>query len=105
MTSELGILNFIHCFLKFNIQAMDFKCCYFQYPPQQVIAMKSTWEYEQGPESSNLTGIISMVSPFDGYHRGTLISRIHVTNDWDITGAADMNLDTRKYTLILEGVV
>lgn len=62
------------------------------------------WEYEQGPESYNLTGIISMVSPFDGYHMGDLSSWVHVTSDWDITGAADLNLDTRKYTLILEGV-
>lgn len=66
--------------------------------------MKSTWEYEQGPESSNLTGMIFMVSPFDGYRKGALISRIHLSNDWNITGAADVNLDTRKYTLILEGM-
>lgn len=79
-------------------------CYCLQYYPQQIIDLKSTWEYEQGPESSNLTGIVSLVSPFDGYRKGALISRVHISNDWDITGAADMNLDTRKYTLILEGM-
>ncbi|PNF28889.1 hypothetical protein B7P43_G03854 [Cryptotermes secundus] len=74
-----------------------------QYYPQQIITLKSTWEYEQGPESTNLTGIVSLVSPFDGYRKGSLLCRVHMSNEWDITGAADMNLDTRKYTLILEG--
>jgi hypothetical protein len=78
-------------------------CYCFQYYPQQIIAFKSTWEYEQAPESSNLTGIVSVVSPFEGYRKGALIARVHMSNEWDITGAADMNLDTRKYTLILEG--
>jgi len=82
---------------------MDF-LSYLQYYPQQIVTLKSTWEYEEGPDSSNITGIVSMVSPFDGYRKGTLISRVHVNSDWDITGAADMNIDTRKYTLILEGV-
>ncbi|XP_069692884.1 uncharacterized protein Apoltp isoform X2 [Periplaneta americana] len=74
-----------------------------QYHPQQILTVKSTWEYERSTESSNLTGVVSMVSPFDGYQKGALISRVHINKDWDITGAADMNLDTRKYTLILEG--
>jgi hypothetical protein len=82
---------------------MDLYYC-FQYYPQQIIALKSTWEYEQAPESSNLTGIVSVISPFEGYRKGALIARVHMNNDWDITGAADMNLDTRKYTLILEGM-
>jgi len=74
-----------------------------QYYPQQIVTLKSTWEYEEGPDSSNITGIVSMVSPFDGYRKGALISRVRVSSDWDITGAADMNIDTRKYTLTLEG--
>ena len=74
-----------------------------QYYPEQVIMLKSTWEYEQGPESSNLTGIMSMISPFDGYQKGSLVSRAHVSKNWDITGAADLNFDTRKYTIILQG--
>jgi hypothetical protein len=84
-------------------QVIDFSSS-FQYYPQHIITLKSTWEYEEGPESSNITGIVSMVSPFDGYRKGALISRVRVSSDWDITGAADMNIDTRKYTLVLEGV-
>lgn len=82
---------------------MDF-LSYLQYYPQQIVTLKSTWEYEEGPDSSNITGIVSMVSPFDGYQKGALICRVRVSSDWDITGAADMNIDTRKYTLTLEGV-
>jgi hypothetical protein len=76
----------------------------FQYYPQQIITLRSAWEYQQAPESSNLTGIVSVVSPFDGYRKGALIARVRMSSDWDITGAADMNLDTRKYTLIVEGM-
>ena len=65
--------------------------------------LKSSWEFQQGPDSSNLTGFVHMISPFDGYKKGSFISRAHISKDWDITGAADLNLDTRKYTLILQG--
>jgi hypothetical protein len=99
-------LSVFYCHI-LNVQVwhkvMDF-LYYFQYYPQQIITLKSTWEYEEGPDSSNITGIVSMVSPFDGYRKGALISRVRVSSDWDITGAADMNIDTRKYTLTLEGV-
>jgi len=101
--SVISIFYFHILYLQVCHKIMDF-LSYLQYYPQQVVTLKSTWEYEEGPDSSNITGIVSMVSPFDGYRKGALISRVRVSSDFDITGAADMNIDTRKYTLTLEGV-
>ena len=100
--SVISIFYFHILYLQVWHKIMDF-LSYLQYYPQQIVTLKSTWEYEEGPDSSNITGLVSMVSPFDGYRKGALISRVRVSSDWDITGAADMNIDTRKYTLTLEG--
>jgi len=103
LISVISVFYFHILYLQLWHKIMDF-LSYLQYYPQQIVTLKSTWDYEKGPDSSNITGVVSMVSPFDGYRKGALISSVRVSSDWDITGAADMNIDTRKYTLTLEGV-
>lgn len=51
----------------------------------------------------NLTGTVSFVSPFVGYNKGLLVSKIYVTNNKDLRGVADLDLDHRKYTASVEG--
>lgn len=51
----------------------------------------------------NLTGTVSFVSPFAGYTKGLLVSKIYVTNRKDLRGVADLDFDYKKYTVSVEG--
>ncbi|XP_066998183.2 uncharacterized protein Apoltp [Anabrus simplex] len=78
---------------------------HIQYYPEKVVSVKSTWQLEENSKSTNLTGKVSLISPYTGYRDGVLICRMHVSSDWDIKGAADLTLDRRKYTFAVDGYV
>lgn len=51
----------------------------------------------------NLTGTISLISPMEGWNKGLLVSKIYVTNNRELRGVADLDLDYKKYTASVEG--
>ncbi|XP_049847119.1 uncharacterized protein LOC126299332 [Schistocerca gregaria] len=76
---------------------------YLKYMPENIISVRSLWELEQSSESTNLTGTVSLISPFSSYRKGVLITRIHVDSDNDVTGVAELTMNRRKYTTTLKG--
>lgn len=53
--------------------------------------------------TKNLTGTVSFLSPFPGYKRGLLLSKIYVKDQVKLRGVADLDLDYKKYTVSVEG--
>lgn len=69
-----------------------------QYDPRQVVALKSIWEISENNNSKNLTGTVTLLSPFKGFNRGILLSKVFISNSKYIRGIADIDLDHKKFT-------
>lgn len=61
------------------------------------------WEIRENSYSKNLTGTVTLLSPFRGFNRGILVSKIFISNDKYIRGIADLDLDRREFTASGEG--
>lgn len=68
-----------------------------------MIALKSNWHINEDIHTKNLTGTVSFLSPFRGYKRGLLVSKIYVKDQVKLRGVADLDLDYKKYTVSVEG--
>lgn len=53
--------------------------------------------------AKNVTGTVTLVSPFKGFNKGLLVSKIYVSNSRELRGVADLDLDHRKFTASVEG--
>ena len=57
-----------------------------------------------GPNSTNVTGTIFLLSPYKGYEKGILVGQLYYTIDLDIHGVAELNLDRKKYSATIDGI-
>ncbi|KAK6645660.1 hypothetical protein RUM43_001940 [Polyplax serrata] len=71
----------------------------------QLISINSSWELSPGPNSTNITGTILLVSPYKGYEKGVLVGRLYYTIDLDIHGVAELDLDKKKYGATIDGYI
>ncbi|KAF4531743.1 hypothetical protein B566_EDAN015189 [Ephemera danica] len=71
--------------------------------PEQLVLMKSDWKIIRNEKSSNLTGRIDMISPFQDYSNGTLIGKVIIHDDAEIHGIADLKLENRNFRIDLDG--
>lgn len=53
--------------------------------------------------TKNLTGTVSLESPFPKYRKSLLVSKIYVKDKTKLRGVADLSLDYNKYTASVEG--
>lgn len=60
--------------------------------------MKSMWQISENSLSKNLTGTMTLLSPFKGFNRGILVSKIFISNSKYIRGIADLDFDHKKFT-------
>lgn len=74
-----------------------------QYNPKQIIDITSSWKISEDQHAKNLTGTVTLVSPFKGFKKGLLVSKIYVSSSRDLRGVADLDLDHRKFTASVEG--
>ena len=75
-----------------------------EYNRSEKIEVRSTWDILENEQWTNLTGKMHLASPFNGYRRGMLMTRMQLTKSLDIIkGVADFELDKKDYTLSLEG--
>lgn len=65
--------------------------------------MKSNWQIDRDDNCVNLTGTIVSTTPFNGFSRGYLISKILLTKTKYIRGFADLDVDYKKFIFSLEG--
>lgn len=52
---------------------------------------------------TNLTGTVTILSPFRGMNKGLLVSKIFVTKSRNIRGVADLDIDHRKFRATVQG--
>ncbi|KAF5300365.1 hypothetical protein FQR65_LT00986 [Abscondita terminalis] len=87
---------------KYNTGKVDTNL-YFMLNPKKVFGIKSVWHIDENKNTKNLTGTVSLATPFVGFNKGLLVSKIYVTNKKYLRGVADLDLDHRKYTASVEG--
>lgn len=56
------------------------------------------WQIRENSVSKNLTGTMTLLSPFKGFSRGILVSKIFLSNNKYVRGIADLDLDHKKFT-------
>lgn len=61
------------------------------------MALKSMWQISENSDSKNLTGTMTLQSPFKGFNRGILLSKIFISNNKYIRGIADIDMDHKKF--------
>lgn len=76
---------------------------YLMYQPKEKIALTSSWEILQDSHMKNLTGVVTLVSPFKGFNKGLLVSKLLVTNSRTLRGVANLDLDHREFTVSVDG--
>lgn len=52
----------------------------------------------------NLTGAVTLVSPFKGFNKGLLVSKIYATSSRDLRGVANLDLDHKEFSASVEGM-
>ncbi|XP_063238564.1 uncharacterized protein LOC134540049 isoform X2 [Bacillus rossius redtenbacheri] len=76
---------------------------YMQYKSEHTFGARSTWEMAREQTCTNVSGAVLLLTPYAGYRRGSMVCALVVTEDWDMSAGADVNIDRRKYTLSAEG--
>lgn len=71
--------------------------------PKHIIALTSVWQIDEDYIGKNFSGTVTLLSPFKGFNKGLLVSKIYMTRSRDIRGVADVDIDHKKYTASVEG--
>lgn len=83
---------------------LTFKKIHHSQTPQ-IFSVKSGWQFDFNEQYKNISGSLLLRSPFDGYNTGALVSKFSLNNAKQLKGAADLQIEDRKYTLALEGQI
>nr|QGV11544.1 Vg4 [Tetrastichus brontispae] len=75
------------------------------YFPDKVIDVHSVWliETNEQDDSFNVSGNLQLISPLVNYRKGQLKCHLSSEPNWRFFGAANLDLDKRKYTAHLVG--
>lgn len=75
-----------------------------KYDPGKTIDARSIWHLDkQSDDVFNLTGNLHLYTPFVNYQRSELQCQLRIMSRWMFLGAANLDLDKRKYTSRLIG--
>lgn len=69
----------------------------------QTFSIKSGWRLDVSSNYRNMSGSIALRSPFDGYKSGALVTKFSLSDNKQLWGAADLDLEEKKFTLTLAG--
>lgn len=70
-----------------------------------IYAIKSFWQLNLSESHRNISGSVALKSPMQGYTKGALVTKFSLSSLRMLHGAADVELEGRKYTLAVEGTV
>lgn len=70
-----------------------------------VYAIKSAWQLNFSELHRNISGSVALNSPMKGYTKGALVTKFSLSSKRMVHGAADVELEGRKFTLAVEGTV
>lgn len=70
-----------------------------------VYAVKSNWQLHLSELHRNISGSVALRSPTKGYTKGALVTKFSLSSKKMLHGAADVELEGRKFTLAVAGTV
>lgn len=68
-----------------------------------IFSIRSDWNRYINQDYRNISGSISLRSPFDGYRTGALATRFSLSPKKYLRGAAELDLENKKFTFSVEG--
>ncbi|XP_051858776.1 uncharacterized protein LOC117563530 [Drosophila albomicans] len=68
-------------------------------------SIKSNWDVVRTQGYHNVSGTMSLVSPFEGYRKGGLVAMFMLNDKREVQGAASLAFDIREFTLTMDGYV
>lgn len=68
-----------------------------------VFSVRSGWNRNFNQDYRNISGSISLRSPFDGYRTGALATHFSLSSRKQLEGAAELDLEDKKFTFSVEG--
>nr|XP_012235380.1 PREDICTED: uncharacterized protein LOC105679739 [Linepithema humile] len=70
-----------------------------KYDPDKTIDARSVWQLDKESDNVfNLTGNLHLYSPLASYRKSEFICQLRLMSSWKFFGAANLDLDKRKYT-------
>lgn len=70
-----------------------------------IFSIKSIWQFDVNVKYRNVTGSIALRSPFAGYRTGAMSTKFSLSDKKQLRGAADLDIEEKKFTLSVEGHV
>lgn len=70
-----------------------------------IFAIKSIWQLQSNDLYSNISGSMMMQTPLKGYSKGSLATKFSLSSAKALKGAADFELEAKKFTLAVDGTV
>ncbi|XP_012280436.1 uncharacterized protein LOC105699757 [Orussus abietinus] len=75
-----------------------------KYYPDKIVDARSLWIlHKEAHDIFNLTGTVNLVSPLVNYRKGEMKCYLCMKPNWKFQGAANIDIDRRKYTANLIG--
>ncbi|KAH8395625.1 hypothetical protein KR222_003717 [Zaprionus bogoriensis] len=71
----------------------------------KAYSIKSSWEVLRNAQYHNVSGTVSLESPFEGYRKGGLVAMFMLNDKRQVQGAASLEFDIREFTLTVDGYV
>lgn len=68
-------------------------------------ALNSNWYLNSNNIYRNITGSVSLKSPLEGYTKGSLATKFSLSSAKKLLGAADFELEEKKFALAVDGMV
>ncbi|XP_049881187.1 uncharacterized protein LOC126377497 [Pectinophora gossypiella] len=75
----------------------------FQYNEDGMLMINSSWTLDRGQKDNNITGLVTLVTPFQGYRRGFLKTEFVLGHRRDIKGVTLLDLEQKVLKIYVNG--
>ncbi|XP_063394239.1 uncharacterized protein LOC134679271 [Cydia fagiglandana] len=75
----------------------------FQYNEEGMLMINSSWLLDRGRHENNITGTVTLITPFQGYRSGFLDTKLVLGHKRDINGVTLLNLEEKKRKIFVNG--
>ncbi|CAH0714994.1 unnamed protein product, partial [Brenthis ino] len=75
----------------------------FQYNEDGLLMINSSWAIDKGPTENNITGKVTLLTPFQGYKKGFLKTEFVLGHKRDIKGVTYLDLEEKVVKIYVNG--
>ncbi|XP_047539341.1 uncharacterized protein LOC125072709 [Vanessa atalanta] len=75
----------------------------FQYNEDGLLMINSSWDITKGPKENNVTGRVTLLTPFQGYTKGFLRTEFVLGHKRDIKGVTYLDLEEKVVKIYVNG--